>query len=331
LKPKRRRWDLRFRAVAEAEPGPRWAGLFAEHWPAYRRWYLADTAHRHPSLAECEAALVHHLPELVPSWLSCCALTGGDDLAARFLSQWGLPPHVRGCSQAAWRRGEPALVRNYDYVPELIDALVLRTAWEGRAVLGVSDCLVGLLDGVNDAGLAVSLSFGGARDWGVGFAAPLILRYLLQTCASLEQARSVLARVPFHMAYNVTVLDEHGGCLTAFVGPNRPATFTSQEAVTNHQLSVTWPRHAEATGSLERERVLTERLARPELDREAFVQGFLEPPLRSTGYGRGFGTLYTAAWEPAARRGRLLWPGREWRLALDGFEESEARVTLHDG
>ena len=220
------------------------------------------------------------------------------------------------------------LVRNYDYQPELIDALVLRTGWDGRAVLGVSDCLIGLLDGVNEAGLAVSLSFGGSQDWGV---APLILRYLLQICAGLEQARSVLARVPFHMAYNVTVLDERGRCLTAFVGPNRPAVFTEQPAVTNHQQSVTWRRHAEATGSLEREQVLNDRLSRPELAREDFVQGFLEPPLRSTGYGRGFGTLYTAAWEPAARRGRLLWPGREWRLSLAAFEPSETRVTLHDG
>lgn len=331
MKPTRRRWNLRFRAVGEEQPGSRWAGLFAEHWPAYRRWYLADSEHRHPSLAECEAALVHHLPGLVPTWLHCSELAGGDELAARFLSQWGLPPHVRGCSQAAWRRGEPVLVRNYDYVPELIDALVLRTAWDGRAVLGVSDCLVGLLDGVNEAGLAVSLSFGGSRDWGIGFAAPLILRYLLQTCSTLEEARALLQRVPFHMAYNVTVLDARSDCLTAFVGPNRPAAFTTQAAVTNHQQRVAWRRHAEATGSLEREQVLNERLERPELEREDFVQGFLESPLRSTGYGRGFGTLYTAAWEPAARRGRLLWPGREWPLALEGFEPSEARVTLHDG
>ena len=56
MKPKRRRWDLHFRAVAEEAPGPVWAGLFAEHWSAYRRWYLADAEHRHPSLAECEAA-----------------------------------------------------------------------------------------------------------------------------------------------------------------------------------------------------------------------------------------------------------------------------------
>ena len=330
MKPTRRRWDLRFRAVAEEEPGPLWAGLFADHWPAYRRWYLADEAHRHPSLAECEAALAHHLPELLPAWGRCCAAAGGDELASRFLSQWGLPPHVRGCSQAAWTRAEPTLVRNYDYVPELIDALVLRTAWDGRAVMGVSDCLIGLLDGVNEAGLAVSLSFGGARDWGIGFAAPLVLRYLLQTCESLEQARGVLSRVPFHMAYNVTVLDAEGRCVTAFVGPNRAAELSEQSAVTNHQRRVTWKRHAEATASLERERLLNERLADERIGREDFVQGFLDPPLRSTGYGRGFGTLYTAAWEPAARAGRLLWPGRQWCLQLADFRQGECRVTLHD-
>ena len=49
-------------------------------------------------------------------------------------------------------------------------------------MLGMSDCLWGLLDGVNDAGLAVSLTFGGRRDVGDGFAIPLVVRYLLETC-----------------------------------------------------------------------------------------------------------------------------------------------------
>ena len=62
----------------------------------------------------------------------------------------------------------------------------------------MSDCLWGLLDGINDAGLAVSLTFGGRRDVGDGFAIPLVMRYLLETCDTVDEARAALERIPVH-------------------------------------------------------------------------------------------------------------------------------------
>ena len=40
---------------------------------------------------------------------------------------------------------------------------------------------------MNDAGLAVSLTFGGRRALGTGFGIPLVVRYLLETCATVER------------------------------------------------------------------------------------------------------------------------------------------------
>ena len=51
----------------------------------------------------------------------------------------------------------------------------------------MSDCLWGLLDGVNDAGLAVSLTFGGRRDVGDGFGIPIVVRYLLEVCSDVSR------------------------------------------------------------------------------------------------------------------------------------------------
>ena len=53
-----------------------------------------------------------------------------------------------GCSQAVFAGPEPVLVRNYDFDPELLEG-VDRTPAQltGRRVLGMSDCLWGLLDG----------------------------------------------------------------------------------------------------------------------------------------------------------------------------------------
>src|SRR6185436_2580738 len=93
-------------------------------------------------------------------------------------------PYLTGCSQAVWtRRGEPpTLVRNYDYHPELCEGTLLLSAWHGTRVIAMSDCLWGVVDGINEHGLAVSLSFGGRQVVGDGFGIPLVLRYALEFC-----------------------------------------------------------------------------------------------------------------------------------------------------
>ena len=149
------------------------------------------------------------MPEMVPIWEQLVELAGGGDLAARFLSLYRPPAYLTGCSQAIWPGQEPVLVRNYDYSPRAFEGLLFRSGWRGAGVMGMSDCLIGLLDGINESGLAVSLAFGGTRTVGDGFGVPIILRYVLQTCRTAEQAARVLARVPTHMAYNVTVLDRY--------------------------------------------------------------------------------------------------------------------------
>ena len=102
------------------------------------------------------------MPELVPIWSALVAATGADELGARMLTLYDPPPLLSGCSQAALP-GEAALVRNYDYDPNLFDAVVLETRFADTRVIGMADQLWGLLDGVNDRGLAVSFTFGGRR------------------------------------------------------------------------------------------------------------------------------------------------------------------------
>ena len=120
------------------------------------------------------------MPELVPTYERLVELVGGEDLQARFLSFYCPPPYLSGCSQAVWLGDEPLLIRNYDYSPALCDAIILETCWNGRRVLGMSDGLFGLVDGMNENGLAVSLTFGGRTIVGDGFGVPLIIRYVLE-------------------------------------------------------------------------------------------------------------------------------------------------------
>lgn len=317
-----------WRAISEAKPGPVWAGLFRDYWPAYRRWWLREGDAARPTYMQCRRALTQYMPELVPLYENLCELAGGGDQAARFLSFFCPPPYLSGCSQAIWAGKEPVLVRNYDYDPNAFDSLVLRTEWMGRKVMGTSDGLWGLVDGVNDKGLAISLTFGGRRVVGPGFGVPLILRYVLQTCSTAEEAGETLARVPTHMSYNVTVIDKNRNYLTAMMAPDRPAVITHAAVATNHQDSVEWVSHARFTATVERERFLLQRLRLHRDPEDKFINAFLKPPLYSTAFNAGFGTLYTAVYRPRKKEMEIRWPGVIWPLSLTKFEDGAREVHL---
>jgi len=318
--------ELVWRAIHEAEPGPKWARLFGEYWPDYKKWWLREGADTRPTYWESYQALKTHMPEIVPIYEQLCDLAGGGDFASRFLSFYCPPPYLSGCSQAIWPGKEPVLVRNYDYSPRAFDRLVLHTQWQGRTVMGTSDGLWGLVDGMNDAGLAISLTFGGRRVVGDGFGVPLILRYVLQTCETTQQAGQVLARLPTHMSYNVTVVDARRNFLTALMGPDRPAQITHAAVATNHQERVEWMAHARFTATVERERFLLQRLTLHMEPEAKFIGAFLKPPLYSSAFAQGFGTLYTAVYRPRLGQMELRWPRACWPLDIANFIEDQRSI-----
>lgn len=322
--------ELLWRAIGEAEPGPKWAAVFAEYWPAYRSWWLQEGETARPTYREGLRALETHMPEIVPLYTNLCEWAGDGDLASRFLSFYCPPPYLSGCSQAVWPGDEPVLVRNYDYNPATFDRLVLHTQWQGRRVIGTSDGLWGLVDGMNDAGLAVSLTFGGRRIVGDGFGVPLILRYLLQTCDTTLEAAEVLARLPTHMSYNITMVDAARVCRTAMMAPDRPAIISRAAVATNHQETVEWSSHARFTATVERERFLLQRMTQHKDPEEKFIEAFLKPPLYSTAFAQGFGTLYTAVYRPRLGEMELRWPRGSWQFNITSFEENSRVIYTPD-
>jgi predicted choloylglycine hydrolase len=320
-----------FRALEELEIGPRWLAVFEERWPHYRAWFLREGEGARASYATSVRMLRAHMPELVPAYERLVELAGGGDLAARMLSLYKPPPYLAACSQGAWTRdGGPVLVRNYDYAPSRFEGIVWHTRLSSMRVIGMSDCLWGLLDGMNEAGLAVSLTFGGRRVLGDGFGIPIVVRYLLETCVTVEEARATLARLPYSLSHNLTVLDRDGGVLTAYLSPDREPIFRTFPAATNHQGIVEWPEQARATRTIEREQMILQLLEDPTIDAEGFVEAFGRAPLFSTSYAHGFGTLYTAAYRSTEGSLQLRWPTFSWRQSFDAFEQGEHTEVLAD-
>lgn len=318
---------LTYDAISEATPGPKWAARWRRCWPDYEAWFTARGGDQGPSLTECKAALRRHMPELVPVHARLTALAGGSDRAARFLSTWCPPTYLGGCSLAAIAGGgDVRLVRNYDLAPELNEGLLLRSEWTGRAVMGMSEFLWGLSDGINDAGLAVALAYGGRGETGEGFGITTILRYVLETCDTVDEAVKALRRVPSHMAYNLVLADASGQTLGVEILPGGGARVTPQAIATNHQSG---PEKA-ALPAFTRTHERHAHLARLDVAPDTLNAQFLKAPLLQDRYAEGFGTLFTAEYQPLRRSLGLTIKGARWDQTLDAFEEGRRIVDYAD-
>lgn len=320
--------SAKFRSISEAYPGIKLERLWQEFAPAYRRWYLRDGIERRPSYAKGLTMFRAHMPELLPTFEQLLHRCAADELTARFLTLYDPPAFVAGCSQAVWTRGETALVRNYDFPASLCESVLLHSNWNGTQVMAMSDCFWGVLDGINEHGLAVSLAYGGRRVLGRGFAITLVLRYVLEFCQTVEEAAEVLCRIPIQLSYNVTLVDRRGEYFTVMLSPDKEARVTRRPRATNHQN----PREVTLYESLADSRVREQFIAtRQEDDKQTFshfLQLFLQPPLyRQSAQSRGWGTLYTTAYFPTQGRMQVLWPDGYWQQSFEHFVEQEQTVV----
>jgi len=318
-----------FATVIENRPGEAWQALFRRVWPGYRAWFVRGDVADRPRYPECRRAVRQHMPELVALWEALTELAGGGDLEARFLSLWCAPPFIAGCSQAVWidpaGRQEPALLRNYDFAPALLEGTWLATAWRGARVVAMGDCIWGALDGMNEAGLTASLSFGGRSVSGAGFGVPVVLRYVLEVAETTAAAAKLLQGVPISASYNITLLDRRGDWATVFLAPDRTAEVTRETCVTNYQRDVQWAAHAKATHAVERLRTLQGARDRSTSAADVLA-ALLRPPLYQRSYERGYGTLYTAAYFPQSRRVELHWPRQRWVQAVETFSAGSRAI-----
>ena len=314
--------DLTFRAVdAGASVSQRLPDLFETAWPAYRAWFLREGEHARACRESGARALAIHMPEMVGHYEELVHAVGGGDLQARFLSQWCPPSVATACSLAVCNRDETVLVRSYDYPSQWCDLTALASRWDTTAVLAMSDCLWGAVDGVNEHGLAVAIAFGGRPVVGEGFGIALVVRYVLECARDAREALEILDRVPVHMAYNVAVADRTGAAAIVEVCPDRPTRVAPGLTAGNRQGWTQWPEHAAMCATVEREEALALAVSDPWSTAATVVGQFLRAPIQRDPAGTAWGTVYTAAYSPGMGTLDLLWPGESWRLSLHGFVE----------
>jgi len=319
--------SLTFDAVCETTPGPKWAARWARSWPAYEAWFVANGGDNGPSRKACDAALQRHMPELVDVHSALLRLAGGSDRAARFLSTWCPPSYLGGCSLAcAVSKTDIRLVRNYDLSPDLNEGLLLHSAWRGKKVMGMVEFLWGLSDGINAAGLSVALAYGGRQETATGFGITTILRYVLETCETVEDALAVLNRVPSHMCYNILLADAAGTAASVEVYAGGGAQVQPIPIATNHQNDGSTPDRGAFTQTDARAAHL-KSVMQAEPEPPKLVEAFMQTPLRQSRYTEGFGTLFTAEYLPKNGAMVLHWRDQSWSQSLSDFKEGQRVIN----
>jgi len=319
----------RFVAIREDTPGDPWLERFRTGRVEAEAWYRGSGREPPPSADECKAQLRRHMPELLGAYEHACALVGeGDDLAHRIISQYRPPPLAPGCTQAVWLEDAgPALVRNYDFPPDVVSEHFESTRWFGREVISKGQRpWGGCLDGMNADGLVASVTFGGDAAQGAGFSILLIVRYLLETCSTVSEAIAALCRIPVAMAQNVTVLDKAGSHATVFLNPERAPFVSRTPACANHQEPGLSPGLSpRAASSLARQQAALRALASPDATLARVVEAFMAAPIHSR--DRSSPTVYGAVYRPAALSVDYLWTGHVMSQRIGSFRPGE---YVHD-
>ncbi|MES4908206.1 MULTISPECIES: C45 family peptidase [unclassified Streptomyces] len=303
-----------FHAIEIGDGGDgRWAEHVRPTMVSAKDW-LTEEGQTPGGAARSRRLFEKHMPELVPA-LDRLAGQLASPHTRTLLTMAAVRPFFSGCTQI----GRPGtLLRNYDFAPEHCEGTIVSSHFL-RPVIGMQEAGWGLLDGMNNAGLAVSLTFGGRFVHGPGFAIPLVLRYLLETCRTVDEAVGRLRTIPVAIPQNVTLVDPNRA-VTVYVGPDIPLTEMPDSCAANHQ-------HLPVPDEQER---ATRTQARLNAVQAAGVDiaAMLRPPLYQYAYDEWLGTVYTARYHPAEGRVTYHWLGESWEQSFVGFSPGSRTVTL---
>ncbi|MCX5264868.1 C45 family autoproteolytic acyltransferase/hydolase [Streptomyces sp. NBC_00199] len=303
-----------FRAIEIGDGSDgRWATHTQVLWPLAEGW-MTEESRTVEGADRARRLFEAHMPELVPV---LDRLAGQLDRPEgdTFLTLAALRPFFSGCTQIG---GGGTLLRNYDFSPDECEGTIVSSHFL-RPVIGMQDAAWGLLDGMNDAGLAVSLTFGGRFVHGPGFAILIVLRYLLETCNTVDEAVGKLRSIPISIPQNVTLVDPEQA-RTVFVGPDIPLTEAPDACAANHQ-HMPVPDEQEQS-SRTQERLNAVRTAGTD------VAAMLKPPLYQSAYEERLGTVYTARYRPSEGRVTYHWPDESWEQSFGDFTPGSRTVTI---
>jgi predicted choloylglycine hydrolase len=202
-----------------------------------------------------------------------------------------------GCSIVT---GHNYFVRNYDYHPKTYEGryCLFQPSDKGYAFIGPSQRITGRPDGMNEKGLVIGYNFMNRKRPGAGFICCMIGRFLLETCANVEEAVALLKEIPHRHSFSYIVYDKSGQTYIVEASP-RGVEIRQATICTNHFEIMQDENRNHLVDSKRRIDIIQNR--QPELTgvRDAFrLMNDSDKGIFSDEYQNWAGTIHTSAYLP---------------------------------
>ncbi len=274
------------------------------------------------SLKNAEVALGTYAPNI---WEELHGLADGLEVtlerAVAEFSNGRLRYPARGCS-AVMTGG--LYGRNYDFNVRQYDKILAAIKPDGiNASVGFSDRFTGRDDGMNEHGLCVGLHYVNDKKWQPGLVCILIVRIVLDQCATTREAIEMLRRVPHGLSFNYSLIDASGDAAVVEASPTAIEIRRGRQlACTNHfQSPELQAYNRRVPGSHRRLPPLESwACAQPVEERLFGLLNSSKSPVFDHGYAKGSGTLHTIVCTPATKE----------MLVGVGGDASPVRVNVAD-
>ncbi|GGK08739.1 choloylglycine hydrolase [Lentibacillus kapialis] len=192
------------------------------------------------------------------------------------------------------------MIRNYDSHPIGYEGryMLYQPTDQGYAVIGPSMQITGRIDGLNEKGLVMGYNFTHRKHSGDGFLCNMIGRMILETCASVDEAVSLLKKIPHRHSFSYVLLDKSGESYVVEASPREVAVRQSN-VCTNHFHLLDDENRYRQDESRRRENTIRKEQQSAADPYEAFrIMNDSDKGIYSFKYDAAAGTLHTAAYFP---------------------------------
>lgn len=131
---------------------------------------------------------------------------------------------IHGCTCFCFHEnGKTFLTRNSDMFPELkkTSESALYMPEKGNVFLGNSTAFVLMEDGMNEHGLSAALNFLITKTYRPGLNTGMIIRLILEQCATTEEAITLIKNLPIATTQNIILADKDGNMAVVECSPQK--------------------------------------------------------------------------------------------------------------
>ncbi|CDQ40427.1 C45 family autoproteolytic acyltransferase/hydolase [Virgibacillus salexigens] len=200
--------------------------------------------------------------------------------------------------------GSHYLVRNYDNDPSSYEGryAIYQPTDHGFATIGPTMQITGRTDGMNEKGLAMGYNFINRKKSQDGFLCNMIGRIVLENCATIGDAISLLKEIPHRHSFSYCVIDRNRQSIIIEASP-RSIALQKSNICTNHFEQLTDENRYRMDDSFQRYQAIQTLQADAIKPYHAFrMLNDTDKGVFSKKYGAWAGTLHTAMYFPEVRK-----------------------------